>query len=127
MATHSRSDNSKVAVQRGRLLKAQAALKELELSVKNGEMVPVSGVVTVWEGRIGACRSRLLGLPGRVAPQVVGCANIGEVKVILERHIYECLDELSIGASVFVDSADVEVSTPAEPVGMGGRKEKVKS
>ena len=119
MATHSRSDNSKVAVQRGRLLKAQAALKELELSVKNGELVPVSGVVSVWEGRIGSCRSRLLGLPGRIAPQVVGCSNIAEVKALLERHICECLDELAIGASVFLDRPDVEVPAAAEPVGMG--------
>lgn len=120
MATHSRSDNSKVAVQRGRLLKAQASLKELELSIKNGQMVPVSGVVTVWEARIGACRSRLLGLPGRIAPQVVGCSNIAEVKALLERTICECLDELSIGASVFIDSANLEVPAAPKSVGMGG-------
>jgi len=121
MATHSKSDNSKVASQRARLIKAQASLKELELSIKNGQMAPISGMVRVWESRIGGCRSKILGLPTRLAPLVVGCSNIAEVKTLLERHIHECLDELAIGPSVVIPDADVEVSADAESVGMGGQ------
>jgi len=86
-----------VSFQRGRWLKAKADREELSLARDRGELVPLADIVKTWEGRIGACRSRLLGIPGRISPEVVACSDIREVHAIIQARIYEALDELSEG------------------------------
>lgn len=116
-----RSKVGRLEIERSRLAKEQADKCALENAQKRGELVPVADVVKVWERRIGGCRSRLLGLPGRIAPQVVGCSSIAEVRDLIERHIHECLDELASGRSILDGDEGVEESAASAVVGVGGQ------
>lgn len=112
-------------IERARLAKEQADKYSLDNAVKRGELVPVGDVTRVWESRIGACRSRLLGLPGRISPHVVACSNVAEVKALLERYIYECLDDLAVGSGVPVCSEDLEEPPTFALVGVGGQVQEI--
>lgn len=39
-------------------------------------------------------KQRLLGLPAKLTPQLVGVSSLAKVKAILEREIHETLEEL---------------------------------
>ena len=84
-----------VAVQRARWIKAKADREEIQLARDRGELVQVTEVSRTWERLVSACRSSLLILPSRLAPQVVGCSNISEVNELLRIGIYEALDQLA--------------------------------
>jgi len=84
-----------LAIQRGRWLKAKADREELSLARERGQSVDMDDVLKVWAHRIQTCRSKLLGIPSRVAPEVVACSDIREVHRILQARICETLDELA--------------------------------
>lgn len=105
-----------------RLRTAQAALQELKLAQAQGDSLPAELVRKVWGKAAGDCKSRLISIPGKVAPQLVSCNSIAEVKEILERAIYEALDELSIrdysgivaGCADGITGGDGAVEAPAK-------------
>ena len=100
MGTVGAKDFANVSKERARLLKVQAELRELELAEKRGDLIPMDLVAGAWERLAGDCRSKFLVLPSRLAPQIVACNSIAEVKETLERAIHECLSELASGASL---------------------------
>ena len=64
-------------------------------AIARAEMVPASQVVRAVSAVIGACRARLLGIPARAAPQVVGLENRAEVRDVLAAMVREACAELS--------------------------------
>ena len=109
---------------------AEAELKELELQARIGELVRADEVGKVWTGAVARCRSRLLSLPSKAAPRVVGIESLPEVQDFLDSLIREALEELSTSEDFRNDGddpesiaeRDVDVSTAAEieNVGVGG-------
>ena len=95
MVTVNKSAHRKVSTERARLLRVQSRLKELELSLKRGELVHVFDAADVIEGVVVAIRAKLLALPGKASPRVVVCSSIGEVKTLLDDAIRECLEEIA--------------------------------
>lgn len=83
------------AVERARLLKAQADKTELEVKAMNGEMVPAEQVEMLWSSLVAAFRARMLALPIRLAHRVMSLKTYPEVEGCLREHVYEALDELS--------------------------------
>jgi phage terminase Nu1 subunit (DNA packaging protein) len=79
-----------------RLRLAQAGIQELKLAQAEGKSFPAHIVCSAWEKAVASCRSKLLSIPGKLAPQIVSCNSTADVKDVLERDIYESLDELAI-------------------------------
>lgn len=80
--------------ERTRLTKALAEKTEFEIKIKEGKYLPAEAVQREWENIITACRARILAIPTRLAPVIMACKTIQEVKQEAEKLIYEALNEL---------------------------------
>jgi len=87
-----------------RLLRAQAerteALAEiarLEARRRRGELLEAGQVEAAWTKHILAARERLLGLPGKLAPRVLGKTDVIEIQEAIRRAVYDCLTALAGG------------------------------
>ena len=74
---------------------ALAGLREHELARKNGEVVDVAYVERCQTQVNSNIKQRLLGLPSKLTPRLVGIGSPAKIKTILEREIHETLEELS--------------------------------
>ena len=81
--------------ERARLTRAQADAQEMKNALQSGELVPTSQVVRAVSAVIGACRSRLLGIPAKAAPLLVGVETPHEVRSILCALVREACAELA--------------------------------
>ncbi len=81
--------------ERTRLTKYQADLAELDLRRAHGEVIGTEDAMRIWSEVVMAVRQRLLALPTRMAPLVVNCQSIPEVKARLDVAITEVLGELT--------------------------------
>ena len=119
--------------ERARLTKFQAEKAKMETERMQETLVEASEVEKRWLALGQACRARLLGIPGKSSPRLVGC-TVNEMKQILEENIHEALNELAdrLGANVpeapaaeapAVEAAApetvvaVEVAAPVMPAG----------
>jgi len=73
----------------------RAELERLEYERQSGQLVHITTSTNILEKCIMASRAKMLALPIKLAPQVVICKTIPEVKEVIEGGIYECLRELS--------------------------------
>ncbi len=87
-----------------RLLEAQARkeeqlaeLRAMEVLARKNELLEASGVRKGWSKIILAARSRLLQIPGKLAPKLLGKTNAVDVQEILRAEIYSALTALSEG------------------------------
>lgn len=78
----------------------------LQNAVMRGELVPVADAEAAWTAIIGVARERLLGMPSKLAPRLVGLTSAGEALSILEAEVHAALADLA--------SAEVQ---PLEPEG----------
>jgi len=79
---------------RRRKVAAEAALTELDLSVRRGELVEVEVVADTVGEDYANLRAKLLSFPVKLAPQVVGMEDAGEIQSLSESLIHEALEEL---------------------------------
>jgi hypothetical protein len=73
---------------------ALAGLREHELARKSGEVVDVAYVERCQTQVNSNIKQRLLGLPAKLTPRLVGVASPAKIKSILEREVHETLEEL---------------------------------
>lgn len=73
---------------------AIARLKELELEHKRGAVVDICYVEKCQAQVNSNIKQRLLGLPAKLTPQLLGVASPAVLKTILEREVRQCLEEL---------------------------------
>lgn len=100
--------------ERARLAHAQAIRTEIEVSKLRGELIEVAAVFRVWGKVISDLRSRLLGLPTRAAPMLIGCRTMPKIRDELERQVYEALNELAdIDPTQYLVDADAHASKAA--------------
>lgn len=100
---------------RARKTAAEAELAELDLQEKKKQLVPMSEVINKWLELIGACRTRMLSIPAKLAPVVAVEESPAICKQIIEEQILESLDEISR----WIDADDDE-SDPDEVIDEGG-------
>lgn len=91
----SQPDDPAYLRERTRLTKAQADLRELELERRSGDVIDAADAMALWGEIITTFRNRLLALPRKAAPVVIGCASIIEVQELLEAEVSAILQELS--------------------------------
>lgn len=90
---------------------AQAKLLELELKLQEGEVVKALDVQPQWERLIQACKNKLLSIPSKVTPLLVGQESMAYVNNLLTDHVIEALNELAEGKGVEI----VDEETEEEP------------
>lgn len=89
-----RSSPKNLKAEQTRLTAAQADLKELELAEQRGELHRASAVAKVWTDNIANAKSRLLAIPAKVSPKVIG-KDLNETQAIIKGAVYEALKELA--------------------------------
>jgi hypothetical protein len=77
-----------------RLTKAKADLAELELAEQRGEIHRAPAVMRVWADNVMNAKTRLLAIPTKHAPDLVG-RSLQEIQAKLKAAISEALEELS--------------------------------
>ena len=80
--------------ERARLASEQADRAARENKLASGQVIDRQDVVTVWAAAFGVCRSRLLGIPTRAAPLVVGLP-VNEVRAKLVEEVEAALEGLA--------------------------------
>lgn len=98
----SSGDDDALTLEKIRLTRAQADKVELELSVRQGELVEARETVLVWSKFVLSCRSRLLGLPSKVAYELSGVSDPVLIQQILQEVVDEAIAELGNGS--YIDS-----------------------
>jgi hypothetical protein len=81
---------------RERKLRAEADLLEMEVQEKRGELLPALEAREAWRGEVLRCKTKLLSIPNKIGPQLVG-QPLPETVAILSREVNEALAELANG------------------------------
>ena len=77
-----------------RLTKAQADRATLEVNELEGELIPAQLVEDTWINYTSNVRGKLLGLPSKIAHEVITINEYQEALLILKENINEALNEL---------------------------------
>lgn len=111
-----------------RLAAAQTEKLELEIGVLTGELHPAASVEAVWSDMIGAFKARIMSIPTKLAPLLVGRRNPNEIQSILKGATNEALQELSeydpekiARGLVPEDSADRGAASGDDDLPVGGQ------
>jgi len=78
-----------------RLLTAQAEGHEMKNAVTRGELIPTPDMETAIGALLDGMRARVLALPTRAAPLVVGLGGLAEVRDTLTGLVHEALTEIA--------------------------------
>ena len=112
-----------IAEEKTRLTKAQADKAELEVSELEAELIPADLVQSTWIDYIAKVRAKLVGLPSRIAHQVITVDKYAEAEIIIKEKVYEALDELvnegipaKYRKSITESKSDVEESIQSENI-----------
>ena len=77
-----------------RLTKAQADKATLEVNELDGELIPAQLVEDTWINYTTNVRAKLLGLPSRIAHEVITVDDYQKALIILKEQVHEALSEL---------------------------------
>ena len=81
--------------ERARLAKEQADAQEMKNAVARGDLIPRTSVVTGMEMAFSAARARLLGIPSKAAPLLMGKTNVAEARDLLAGMVNDVCGELA--------------------------------
>lgn len=99
MVAHKETENddgsaSGIRSERKRLLKVQADREELGLAIDQGRMISIEDYEKTMAGMITTAKARMLAVPARVAPRVIGETSRVMVQGLIEKEIKEALNAL---------------------------------
>lgn len=77
--------------ERARGLRAENALKEMEVAKRRGELIGVDEAVSLWEGAIERMRAKMIASVNVSAPKIVGIKTVAQAHAALEGIVYEAL------------------------------------
>jgi hypothetical protein len=82
---------------RARAAKEIAIAKErqLDLRLRQGELLEASEVERVWTEALTSFKNRLLSLPDKLAPKMAACSNVLECRAIMDQEVRKVLSALS--------------------------------
>ena len=101
--------------------KAKRALAELDLKLKQDQLVEVDQVGEHLDKIFSAVRQRLLATPSKIAPLVHAEESVGGARIVLESAVFEVLSELSEYVPVEQKTAKVNRVTKATSKANGQR------
>ena len=90
-------DTSAIDLEEARRRKeaALAAMAELDLAKRRGEVVEIEAIADIVGEEYTRLRARLLAIPVKLAPLMEAASNLAERREIISSAISECLAELS--------------------------------
>ncbi len=92
--------------ERAGLTKAQRQEKEIDVSLRKGEIMTLDEVKRIWGGLLLAFKQKILILPTKLPSRLAACQNQNEIKQLLDDECREALRELSeMDARSFVTAA----------------------
>jgi phage terminase Nu1 subunit (DNA packaging protein) len=98
------------AAERARFIRARADLAEMEAEEKRRSLIAADEIEAAWIAVLALLRTRLLGLPDRLAPQVFDQSTIGDTRTLIRSAIREVLDDLA--------EPDIDIETDPETDGL---------
>jgi phage terminase Nu1 subunit (DNA packaging protein) len=98
------------AAERARFIRARADLAEMEAEEKRRSLIAADEIEAAWVAVLALLRTRLLGLPDRLAPQVFDQTTIGDTRTLIRSAIREVLDDLA--------EPDIDIETDPETDGL---------
>jgi phage terminase Nu1 subunit (DNA packaging protein) len=75
-----------------------AKIAEYEERRLAGELVDAAKLAQANQAVVANAKARLLSIPSKTAPMLVGMESIAEIEDIMRREIYEALEELARGS-----------------------------
>lgn len=129
--TGSKDEDGNVIVfeaERARLTKEQADKVAMDNAVKRGDLMSVTEVAKHWAGLVVNAKTRLLSIPTKAAPLVIGARSLPVAREIIERFVVEALNEL-VSADFHPDGGGapgVEAAAEVDGQPVGGPAPKVK-
>ncbi len=85
---------SDLSAERARLAKEQADAKEMENNITRGQLVKIEDVAKVIENQLDRCRTKMLAIPSKIAPESHAAPTPAEARIIIENAITDALNEL---------------------------------
>jgi hypothetical protein len=70
-------------------------MAEVEYRARIGELLEAKDVAATWVAQVGIAKGRLLSLPARLAPAVLGLGDLRAIETVIREAIHEALTELS--------------------------------
>ena len=92
---HKRSGTGDIAEEKAKLTAAQARKAELEVEEMEAKLIPAELVQETWVDYVANARAKLLGLPSRIAHQVITVDKYAEAELIIKEQVHEALNELA--------------------------------
>ena len=94
-ASASRATTAGAETDKRRFVKAKADQAEMQVDKLRGELWRKEVVMHVFGDQLTNCRARLLAIPTRAAPQLVGCNSVAEIAEKIQTEVHAALQELS--------------------------------
>ncbi len=117
-------------VERARLAKEQADKTAMENEERRGKLIDAEKAAGWWVQIITNAKTKILAIPTKAAPLVLGCKSLAQAKDVLEKLIHESLTELSatnpsaIAGSEGAPGMETAAAPDGEPVGRPRKKAK---
>lgn len=73
----------------------RADMAELEYRTRMGELLEARVVAETWAAQVAIAKGRLLALPARIAPSVIGLGDLRAIEGVIREAIHAALTELS--------------------------------
>lgn len=110
VAQQVQGDTSQLDIEeaRRRKMAAEAAMMELDLAKRRGEVLEVEAVAEVIGDDYANVRAKLLSLPTKLAPILVGIEDPAECLMLIERGVTEALEELTADGIYSGENSDWE-------------------
>lgn len=104
---------------RARLTAAKADSEEIKLAQLQGKVVEVEAVERVWNGMVSIAKTRILGVPSKIAPRLKGKKDPAEIQSIIENALHETLQSLSeYENEKFIEQVEVAKNSEGDGDGM---------
>jgi phage terminase Nu1 subunit (DNA packaging protein) len=86
--------------ERVRLLRAEAELKEMELAKEREQLVAIADVEREWSAIVLSVKARIMAIPARLAPEILGETSRVMAQEKIERECKEALRLLARGDGI---------------------------
>ena len=94
--------------ERARFIRARADIAEMEAQEKRLSLIAADQIEAAWIAVLALLRTRLLGLPDRLAPQAFEQSTVGDTRNLIRVAIREVLDDLAEPDIEFETDLDLE-------------------
>ena len=117
-------ENSNPQKEKARLDRLRADMVEQQLAISRGELIREDELILAWT-KVGVeIKTRLLSIPTKAAPMLIGLKGMPQVKDILEGLIHDALNEIGSPGSGVPGITATAAASDCEPVVKGGLVQK---